>query len=200
MNLERKNKASTHFYIFLHLFALHCKDMAAYKINFALYKTINIMERMANNENAYAARRIPGIRSSVKPGSDRIKVPSGAAHQVSYGDRIFVRVANLQRGWRTEAEFELCTVSDMSDIYGELRYRTRGCKGLMRLYVRNATRGWSFEQPFKLYGQTPEPAPATSVTRRPTQPARSTYVQGSLFDDCTTKKRKVPDSIRTFTI
>lgn len=60
---------------------------------------------------------------------------------MSYGDRIFVRVVSVERGWRTVAELTLTTVADMSEVYGELRHHTRGERGLTRLYVRNATRG-----------------------------------------------------------
>lgn len=133
------------------------------------------------------------IRSSVLPGSDRRVVPAGASHTISYGDRIFVRMVSL-RGWRPVAEFELRGAADMSEVYGELRHRTRGQKGLMRLYIRNATRGWSFEQPFKLYGDSR--TPATSVTHRPVQPLRSACTSATLFDVRT--PRTIPDSIKTY--
>lgn len=136
------------------------------------------------------------IRSSIKPGSDRRVTPSGASRYVRYGDRIFVRVVNLQQAWRTVAEFELSNCADMSEVYGELRHRTRGERGLMKLYVRNATRGWSFEQPFKLYGDTRPSAPGTSVTRQPMQPTQRDYAQPSLFGAET--PRAIPDSIKTY--
>lgn len=109
------------------------------------------------------------VRTSVRPGSDRFRVPDGAGHPMSYGDRIFVRVVSVERGWRTVAELTLTTVADMSEVYGELRHHTRGERGLTRLYVRNATRGWSFEQPFMLYGETRR-VPAASVTHAVRQP------------------------------
>lgn len=110
---------------------------------------------------------IPGIRSSAAAGNSRVRVPSGASRTVRYGDHIFVRVTDMQRGQSEAAEFELHTVADMSEIYGELRHRTHGLRGLMRLYVRNATRGWSFEQPFKLYGPARPCTPAMSASRWP---------------------------------
>jgi hypothetical protein len=136
------------------------------------------------------------IRSSVRPGSDRPATPTGASRYIRYGDRIFVRVINLQQGWRTVAEFEIRNCADMSEVYGELRHRTRGERGLMKLYVRNATRGWSFEQPFKLYGDKKPSAPGISVTHRPMQPGRREYAQGTLFGAETT--RLIPDSIKTY--
>jgi hypothetical protein len=42
-------------------------------------------------------------------------------------------------------------VSDFSELLGELRRQTRGCRGLARLYVRNVSRGWSMERPLMLY-------------------------------------------------
>ena len=115
---------------------------------------------------------VQGIRSSRVAGSDRAAgVPVGASRCVRYGDRIFVRMVNLQRGWEPVAEFELSDACDMSDVYGILRQRTRGQRGLMKLYVRNATRGWSFEQPFKLYGD--RRLPAASVTHPVAQPGWS---------------------------
>jgi len=68
----------------------------------------------------------------------------------------------------------------------------------MRLYIRNATRGWSFEQPFKLYGDTctQTASPATSVTRRAVQPERSVYASGTIFG--TRTPRVIPDSIKTY--
>lgn len=141
------------------------------------------MERMANYNNAYYCRETRRRTSS---------------RTVSYGDRIFVRVTDMQRGWTPVAEFELHTAADMSEIYGELRFRTRGRQGLMKLYVRNATRGWSFEQPFKLYGATETGLPASSVCRQPIQPQR-TPSAGSLFSDNEpAPKRAIPDSIKTY--
>lgn len=109
------------------------------------------------------------VRSSVVPGSDRWRVPAGALRPMSYGDRIFVRVVSVERGWRTIADLTLENVADMCDVYGELRHHTRGERGLTRLYVRNATRGWCFEQPFMLYGDSRR-VPAVSVTRPVRQP------------------------------
>ena len=123
------------------------------------------------------------VRTSVPAGSDRCRVPSGAAHPISYGDRIFVRLVSVERGWRTIAELTLTTVADMSDVYGELRHYTAGQRGLTRLYVRNATRGWSFEQPFMLYADVHR-RPATSVTHSVGQPAQSIT------------PRRVPASVR----
>lgn len=126
--------------------------MAVHPLNFASWITDKkqLMERKWE-QTAVGGKRNFGVRTSRVPGSDRVRVPEGASRCVRYGDRIFVRMVNLQRGWEPVAEFELTDVNDMSEVYGVLRQRTRGASGLMRLYVRNATRGWSFDQPFRLY-------------------------------------------------
>lgn len=118
------------------------------------------------------------------------RVPDGASRVIRYGDRIYVRLVNVERGWTPIAEFELRNVSDMTEVYSELRKRTSGERCLTRLYVRNATRGWSFEQPFKLYG-TPHRVPAASVTRPVTQPARRPFAAAAQ-----TGRREIPEGVR----
>ena len=137
------------------------------------------------------------VRTSVVPGSDRSKVPMGASRRIVYGDRIFVRMVSVERGWRTIAEFTLTNVADMSDVYGELRHYTAGQRGLTRLYVRNATRGWSFEQPFMLYGNS-HIVPTSSVTRPVRQPMkRGAAVQPSLWQGQQARgSRQIPESVR----
>lgn len=157
------------------------------------------MERMertiqcAGDRGGWRARNVNGIRSSVVPGSDRIAVPAGASRRICYGDRIFVRVVDLQRGWSEVANFLLTDVADLSEVYGELRHRTMGRKGLVRVTIRNASRGWTFDQTIKLYGRV-MPSAGVSVTR----PVAQLPAQGSLFSDCETGKRRIPDSIRTY--
>lgn len=107
-------------------------------------------------------------------------VASGTGRPIIYGDRIFVRLVSVRHGWRTLAEFSMTDVGDFSGIICELRRRTLGQRGLMRLYVRNATRGWSFEQPFMLYADR-TPVPAASVSRSPRQPS---------------VRREIPESVR----
>lgn len=158
------------------------------------------MERTGNNTYMAAGRRTASevnyVRSSVVPGSDRNRVPAGAVRQIAFGDRIFVRMVSVERGWRTIAEFELRNVADMSDVYGELRHYTSGQRGLTRLYVRNATRGWSFEQPFMLYGDTHR-VPAASVTRAPRQPEQHRHsAQPSLWQSQPGDVRQIPESVR----
>lgn len=135
------------------------------------------------------------VRTSAAPGSDRGRVPVGASHQISYGDRIFVRLVSVERGWRTIVELELTNVADMSEVYGELRHHTFGQRGLTRLYVRNATRGWSFEQPFMLYTDHHR-KPAVSVTRPIRQPERAKQSWQPTLWQTEPAGRQIPESVR----
>lgn len=134
------------------------------------------MERMATAP-ATARREyyggVPGVRRSFEYGQRRPAPVQRETRPIRYGDRIFVRIVNMQQGWRTIADFSLCNVSDLTEVYGELRWRTRGERGLTRLYIRNATRGWCYEQPFMLYGErrptssaAGQSAPSSTVTVR----------------------------------
>lgn len=59
--------------------------------------------------------------------------------------------ARIVMGRRTILEFANACISDITELLGELRRLTRGLRGLVRLYVRNITRGWSIERPLMLY-------------------------------------------------
>ena len=110
-----------------------------------------------------------------------------AGRPISHGDRIFVRMVGTRYNTALIAEMTLTDVSDMSEIYGELRRHTRGRRGLTKLYVRNMSRGWSFEQPFMLYADRgPSPSPAASVTHQLKQPEAA--ASGS--------RRQIPESVR----
>lgn len=89
------------------------------------------------------------IGSSVQ--ERRFVSPAGSDRQIQYGDRMFVRFT-MRRG--VCVEFMSENVSDMSELFGEIRQRTRGLKGLGHLYIRNGTRGWKVERPMMLYGRT----------------------------------------------
>lgn len=127
------------------------------------------------------------VKRSFSPTMHDFAVPSGTGRVISYGDRIFVRVVEYGYEASTLAEFTLCDVRDMSEIFGELRLRLRGRKGLTRLYVRNITRGWSQQQPFKLYGEQVRNFNniAQSVTRPLRQPEAAIK----------SPRRQIPESI-----
>lgn len=67
---------------------------------------------------------------------------------MSYGDRMFVR-ATIGVGERME--YETCSVSDMTDLIGDLRVRARGRRGLAVITIRNRDRGWVRESRVMLY-------------------------------------------------
>lgn len=142
------------------------------------------------NVSSYTPYATPvKVNRSFSPSSHSHSLPSGMGRRIQFGDKIFIRLEQARLGTRTLAEFTLTDVNDLSEIYGELRLRTRAYRGLARLYVRNISRGWSFQQPFMLYGDTSRPASAmaASVTRPVTQPERATS---------TASCRPIPESIR----
>lgn len=61
-----------------------------------------------------------------------------------YGDQVFARL--LVNG-KNFMEFMVDKVSDMSDLLKVVRRVTKTkCCGLVKLYVRNLSRGWSMER------------------------------------------------------
>lgn len=94
--------------------------------------------------NGLVSRSFPG---TCKTHASRV----GRLGELQYGDRIFVRV---QREGRIELEFETAQVSDYTEVLGEIRRACRHISGLVRLYVRNVSRGWSKTVPFMLYGSS----------------------------------------------
>lgn len=69
-------------------------------------------------------------------------------HPVAFGDRIYAR---LMSGGRTLMEFSTQSINDLSELWGLLRRQTSGLRGLVRLYIRNMSRGWSVDRPLMLY-------------------------------------------------
>lgn len=135
--------------------------------------------------------RVAGIRRSFDSASRSQNQARREVRPIRYGDKIFVRIVNMQRGWRTIADFSLDNVNDMTEVYGELRWRTRGERGLTRLYIRNATRGWCYEQPFMLYS---ERRIASAIH---TEPAT---LSASAPQSVTARsgRREIPESVRLY--
>lgn len=80
-----------------------------------------------------------------------------ATYPIEYGDRIFVRA--MQEGRRV-LEMTVTNVSDITGLVGEIRYAGRGLDGLTTLFIRNLSRGWSMERPFRFYTGVPSPGRA----------------------------------------
>lgn len=90
--------------------------------------------------------------------------PSGTGRNFAYGDRIFVR---LTSGVRTLLELTVTDVSGLTDLLAELRRHMRGQRGLVKMFIRNLSRGWSMERPLMLY------APANSASSSFSRSSRS---------------------------
>lgn len=103
------------------------------------------MTTTANNTNYSVVR---GIRRSFDPYGCVSSKVVGRERPISYGDRLFARL--VMHG-TTVMEFMISSVSDLTELWGELRLRCRGMRGLARLYLRNASRGWSMERRLMLY-------------------------------------------------
>ncbi len=91
---------------------------------------------------------IRGTRRSFDPYRRPASPVTTGKHPICYGDRLFARL--VMHG-RTIVEFMVNSVNDLSELWGELRRQCRGIRGLARLYLRNASRGWSMEKPLMLY-------------------------------------------------
>lgn len=92
----------------------------------------------------------------------RFDRPAATSRTVRYGDRLFARI--VLHG-KTVAEFVNSQVNDLTELLSELRRLTRGLRGLAQLYIRNFSRGWSFERPMMLYaagGAGPERRPVAT--------------------------------------
>lgn len=88
-----------------------------------------------------------GLRVGTSVRQRMIRTP-GVEHRMRYGDRILVRV-ELPGG--REVNFVSNELSDLTEVFGEIRSRVRGERGLARMSVRNATEGWRIDRPLKLY-------------------------------------------------
>lgn len=89
-----------------------------------------------------------GIYHSYSDTNKMFVTPSGTGKPIKYGDRLFAR---LVLHGNTIVEFMINRVNDLTELIGELRYSTRGLRGLAQLYIRNFSRGWSMERPLMLY-------------------------------------------------
>ena len=90
------------------------------------------------------------------------------------GDHIYVCV--MQYGRRV-LEFSVNNVDCYTALLGEIRHAGRDLDGLMRVFIRNHTRGWSEERPLKFYAGMPAPRGrrernGVSGTVRPVSAAR----------------------------
>lgn len=91
-----------------------------------------------------------GISATQYPRSARrLSALRATGRRMVYGDRVFAR---LTVDGMHVAEYVFDRVSDMTELIGELRSVASHLRGLVKLYVRNISRGWSVERPLMLYG------------------------------------------------
>lgn len=112
------------------------------------YKSAAIAQTSVSSSSTHSQGEISGIRRSYVEGRREPAGISGSTRPISFGDKLFAR---LMIGGRTVVEFMINSVNDLTELLGELRRRSRGVKGLAKLYLRNMSRGWSCERPLMLY-------------------------------------------------
>lgn len=122
-----------------------------------------------NPTNSYG---VSGIRRSFESTRRVIKSPVGGSRPIAFGDKLFARV--MMRG-KTILEFMADHVNDLSELYGELRSKCRGMRGLVKLYIRNMSRGWSIERPLMFYSDRHSVSGAVSEVPRQTSAERVGY-------------------------
>lgn len=97
--------------------------------------------------------RIKGIRSSrgIYPHTP-VSVPSRhESHPVRLGDTLHVR---LRFADGSEMSVSCRNAATMTELVGGVRQAARGRRGLVKMCVRNVSRGWTLEKPLMLYGDT----------------------------------------------
>lgn len=95
---------------------------------------------------------VKGIRRSFSFNKRKKAQPTGPAeHEICFGDRLFARL--VMHG-KTILEFMMNSINDLTELWGELRRKCRGICGLAKLYLRNASRGWSLERPLMIYPES----------------------------------------------
>lgn len=82
---------------------------------------------------------------------------------IELGDRLFARVT---RNGITMVELMTDRVGSLTDLLAEVRRSASGKRGLMKLYIRNHSKGWSTERPLMLYaGNAPRTLFGQTVAR-----------------------------------
>lgn len=120
--------------------------------------TENRIMELRNGSNAvrdYAQM----VRKSFEYSGRRLDTPRKGVYDLTWGNRVFVRV---RRRFNVLLEFETCCVDDFSALVREIRRRLGRESGLVEVYARNMTRGWSLTRPLRLYGQSIPQLPASS--------------------------------------
>lgn len=101
-----------------------------------------------NAERAYRPIGVPMHRQLA---------PRVAGHEIDYTDKIYIC---LTMAGRVIAEFTRSRFCNLSALLAWVRTAVPSLRGLVRLRVRNMTRGWAWERPLMLYpdrGAAPAP-------------------------------------------
>ena len=112
------------------------------------------MDKVATQRLGEGVFKQPKYHHVYADSKQRFTNAFGSRRPIRYGDRLFAR---LVRHGRTILEFVINEVSDFTEFMGELRKKAKGLKGLVKLQVRNYSRGWSLEQPLMLYTSQSSP-------------------------------------------
>lgn len=136
-------------------------------------------EESDNCSGVRGIRRSFGFKKSNRP------FPAGGDNrEISYGDRLFARL--VMHG-KTVVEFMVNSINDLSELWGELRRKCRGVSGLAKLYLRNASRGWSMVRPLMIYPDGYRRRSARETSPQGKRNAVATYTvitpQNNAFDD-----------------
>lgn len=79
---------------------------------------------------------------------NELSIMNKRKHTFAYGDKIY---AILCINGQKIVEFTMDTISDITQLIGQIRQTAYKYGGLAQLYVRNITRGWSMNRPLMLY-------------------------------------------------
>ncbi len=90
------------------------------------------------------------IVNSFEKSERRFNIPGAGDRCISIGDRMFARL--VLKG-QTIMEFVVTSVRDLSELFCLVHRKSRGLRGLAKLYLRNMSRGWSEERPLMLYSE-----------------------------------------------
>ena len=69
---------------------------------------------------------------------------------ITFGDKIFARVT---RNGQTIFNFVSEKVSNMTDLFSQLRVAMKDIEGLVMLHIRNYNQGWGDKRPLILYAR-----------------------------------------------
>lgn len=105
------------------------------------------------NTAVSSSSRIPGICTSrgIYPYRPATSPSRRDPAPIRFGDELYVR---LRFDDGSELSMATNRAADMSELTGEVRFAFRRRRGLVKMTVRNATRGWTACRPLMLYGES----------------------------------------------